>query len=79
MNHPLVKLVAVLVVWGAAIAATPVRAQTLLQDLDPGSLTEGIFVDMIYYPESNSVQKGRAPAKENKTNKNAKQGSNKKS
>ena len=79
MNHTLVKLVAVLVVWGAAIATSPVRAQTLLQDLDPGSLTEGIFVDMIYYPESNSVQKGRAPAKESKTNKNAKQSSNKKS
>jgi len=79
MNHTLVKLVAVLVVWGAAIATSPVRAQTLLQDLDPGSLTEGIFVDMIYYPESNSVQKGRAPTKENKTNRSAKQGSNKKS
>lgn len=79
MNHPLVKLVAVLVVWGAAIAATPVRAQTLLQDLDPGSLTEGIFVDMIYYPESNTVQKGKALAKETKKDKKSKQGGNKKS
>ena len=79
MNHIIAKLVTALVVWGAAIAASPVYAQSLLQDLDPGSLTEGIFVDMIYYPESNSVLKGRVPAKETRTNKNSKQGSNKKS
>ena len=79
MKHRLAKLVAVSAVLGAAIAASPVRAQTLLQDLDPGSLSEGIFVDMIYYPESNTVQKGKALAKETKQDKKSKQGGNKKS
>ena len=32
-------------------AATPSRAQTLLQELDPGSVTEGAFVDLFYHPE----------------------------
>lgn len=60
MKHRLAKLVAVSAVLGAAIAASPVRAQTLLQDLDPGSLSEGIFVDMIYYP--NQIQFKRESA-----------------
>ncbi len=79
MKHRLAKLVAVSAVLGAAIASSQVRAQTLLQDLDPGSLSEGIFVDMIYYPESNTVQKGKALAKETKKDKKLKQGGNKKS
>ncbi len=32
-------------------AATPTRAQTLLQELEPGSVTEGAFVDLFYHPE----------------------------
>lgn len=30
---------------------SPAGAQTLLQDLDPGSVTEGAFADLFYYPE----------------------------
>ena len=33
------------------IGAAPSHAQTLLQDLDPGSVTEGAFADLFYYPE----------------------------
>ena len=47
--------------------------------LYPGSLTEGIFVDMIYSPEPNADQKGKALAKETQKNKNLKLKSNKKS
>lgn len=32
-------------------AAAPVQAQTLMQDLDPGSVTEGAFADLFYHPE----------------------------
>lgn len=79
MNRSFAKLIAFSVVWGAAVAVSPTHAQSLFQDLDPGSLTEGIFVDMIYYPESNSAQKGKPPTKETKKNKNSTLGSNKKS
>lgn len=41
-----------LLVLSALIATTtPTRAQTLLQDLDPGSVTEGAFADLFYHPE----------------------------
>ena len=33
---------------------SPAGAQTLLQDLDPGSVTEGAFADLFYYPEPKS-------------------------
>ena len=79
MYHTLARLVVISVVWGATMATSPVRAQTLLQDLDPGSLTEGIFVDMIYSPERNADQKGKVLAKETQKNKNLKLKSNKKS
>lgn len=75
----LAKLVAISVVWGAAMVPSEVHAQTLLQDLDPGSLTEGIFVDMIYYPESKSVQQGKTSAKGAQKNKKLKQSRDKKS
>ncbi len=47
-------------------AATPSRAQTLLQDIDPGSVTEGAFVDLFYHPESRrDDQPTPPPAAEN--------------
>lgn len=42
---------------------SPSGAQTLLQDLDPGSVTEGAFADLFYYPEP-KTQKQYAPASE---------------
>ena len=37
------------------------RAQTLLQDLDPGSVTEGAFADLFYYPEPRTVDQLTPP------------------
>jgi hypothetical protein len=36
------------------VSVSPAGAQTLLQDLDPGSVTEGAFADLFYYPEPKS-------------------------
>ena len=47
---PLKLLVLAMLVTGAS----PSRAQTLMQDLDPGSVTEGAFADLFYYPEPKS-------------------------
>lgn len=43
---------------------SPSGAQTFLQDLDPGSVTEGAFADLFYYPEPRT-QDQYAPAGEN--------------
>jgi len=44
---------------------SPAGAQTLLQDLDPGSVTEGAFADLFYYPEPKSENQ-YAPSSESK-------------
>lgn len=43
-----------LVVAAFLASVSPAGAQTLLQDLDPGSVTEGAFADLFYYPEPKS-------------------------
>ncbi len=40
-----------LVLGGLLVSVSASHAQTLLQDLDPGSVTEGAFADLFYYPE----------------------------
>lgn len=40
-----------LIISAFLVGAAPSHAQTLLQDLDPGSVTEGAFADLFYYPE----------------------------
>ena len=51
MHRFLSKLCKYCFVSALVLGAAPVQAQNLLQDLDPGSLTEGVFVDIIYHPE----------------------------
>jgi hypothetical protein len=52
MRRPVRFLPLKLLVLATLLAGvTPSRAQTLLQDLDPGSVTEGAFADLFYYPE----------------------------
>ena len=52
MRRVLSQLCKYSVLAALVLGAAPVEAQNLLQDLDPGSLTEGVFVDVIYHPES---------------------------
>lgn len=41
----------IIVISTLIAAAAPAGAQTLMQDLDPGSVTEGAFADLFYHPE----------------------------